>query len=206
MTGAKKTTFSGGGGILNNSDATIKEVEFTFDPPFFTNASRHLHAVITFQEDGKDGLTEQPFFVGGTEEEVVADGRSFIFNDPSRKIGRGTAFADFIESLDATEHEGSVIEGEDGTRDYSPLVGARVRVVQQPLSAAELAKLALKGKKTYRIDKKDPSKQWPLTKTVVSKFYSQEKAEPVKAAVPVAAKGRTMADVKAQLAQRRKTA
>ncbi len=210
MTGARKSTFSGGGGILNNSDATIQNIQFTFDPPFFANTGRFLHAVLTIQEDNRDGVTEQPLFAGGTEDELVVseDGRSVTFNDPARKFSRGTAFADLIESLDATDHEGSVIEGEDGSLDYSPLVGSRVRFMQQPLDAQELAKLKAKGKKTYRVDKNDPKKQWPLTKTVISKFYGMEAvAAPAKAAVkaqPVAARAsRTVEDVRAQLAKRR---
>jgi hypothetical protein len=180
--GVRKSTFSGGGGILNNSDATIKDIQFTFDPPYFANAKRFLHAVLTIQEDSRDGVTEQPFFVGGLEDdlEIRADGRAVTFNDPSRQFGRGTGFADLIESIDATDHPGTRTDSEDEL-DYSPLIGSRVRFVQQPLSAEELAKLKAKGGKTYRQDKKDPNKQWPLTKTVVSKFYGIE-AVAVKAA------------------------
>ena len=206
MTRSRKTTFRGGGGFLNDSDGKIVDVQATFDPPF-ANEGGYLYVTVSVQEDGKDAPTEQSLFAGGTEEEftVSEDGHGVIPAEPGRNLSRGTAFADFIASIDATDHPGSQLDTDD-VLNFSPLIGSRFRFVQQPLDAAELAKLKSRGKPTTRKDK--AGKEWPLKKTVVSKFYGIEKGAaktPAKAA-PVAAKGRTVDEVRAQLAARRKTA
>ncbi len=205
MAGVRKSVFRGGGGFLNNSDGTIVDIQFTDQPPF-NNEGGYLYATLAIQEDGKDAPTEQSLFVGGTAEEfgISEDGHSLTPAEAGRNISRGTAFADFIASIDATDHPGTQADVDDRI-DYTPIIGSRLRFEQLPLDAAELAKLKAKGKPTSRLDKNDPSKSYPLTKTVVTKFYAMEKVAS-KAAAPVAKGTKSVADVRAQLAARRKTA
>ncbi len=204
---ARKSTFSGGGGILNNSDGVIQDIQFTTETPF-ANEGGYLYAAVTINEDSRETPTTQFLFAGGTEEEfeITKDARGVTPATPGRKLGRGTAFADFIGSIDATDHPGTLGDDED-VLDYSPVIGTRGRFMQQPLDATELGKLKARGKATVRKDKNDPSKSYPLTKTVMSTFYGMEAVQAVKpVAAPVKTAGRNVADVRAQLAARRKTA
>ena len=138
---ARKSTFSGGGGILNNSDGKITEIQFTTETPF-ANEGGYLYAAVTVDEDSREAPTTQFLFAGGTEEEftITDDKRGVIPVTAGRKLGRGTAFAKLIGSIDATDHPGTLGDDED-VLDYSPVIGTRGRFMQEPLSAAELKKL-----------------------------------------------------------------
>ncbi len=184
---SKKATFRSKGGFLNGSDGVIKDYQITVDTPF-DNASGFLYNALTIQEDGKEDTTTQFLFMGGTEDEftVSKDGHQVSPDDGKSSVGSGTGNADFIASFEAAL-EGAGVDGgaqedlgdDSATIDYTPIIGARVRFEQQPFSEAELADLKRRGKATFR--KGQDGKQWPLTKLVVSKFYSFEKAGKVTA-------------------------
>ena len=217
MAGSKKAVFRSKGGFLNDSDGVIKDFAITTEPPF-DNAGGYFYNIISVLEDGKSDVTTQALFMGGTADEftVTEDGHQLSPDDGTSAIGNGTANADFIASYEAAM-EAAGIEGgaqadlgdDSAAIDYTPMIGARVRFSQQPLSETELASLKSRGKATVR--KAANGKSYPLTKTVVSKFYGFEvvaKAKPVKGGKTgaTAAAPKTVADVKAMLAQRRATA
>lgn len=181
MAGSKKATFRGKGGFLNDSDGVIKGYQITTEPPF-DNPGGYFYNTLTVQEDGKDEPTDQSLFMGGTADDftVSKDGHQLSPDDDKSAIGGGTANADFIASFEAAMD----VAGADGGAqadlgddsnviDYTPIIGARVRFAQQPLSETELADLKRRGKATVR--KAANGKTYPLTKTVVAKFYGFEK-------------------------------
>jgi hypothetical protein len=203
----KKVVYRSKGGILNDSDGTILDYQFTVDPPFFTNKGRFYHLVLTIQEDGREEPTTQPFFLGGSEENrtVSDDGHQLSSPDGKSPVTPNTGSSDFFDSYDAAMEAagvdgGAQVETGDDSVFELGIIGARVRFVQQPLGAVELAKLKADGRKTERKDKNDPSKSYPLTKTIVSKFYGIEKPKAaVKSGGP-----KTVADVKKMIAERKR--
>lgn len=196
---AKRAVFSGGGGILNGSDGVILDYQITTDPKVFETSGEYFYNVLTIQEDGKDRVTVQPLFMGGTPANftVSADGHQLTKDGEEGFIGRKSANSDFTASFERAQEEAGETDigaaedtGDDRVIDFTPLIGARCRFEQMPLSEAELAELKKAGKKTYRQDRKDPSKKWPLTKTVVTRFYGRQA---VKAAGKPTGKSSTVA-------------
>lgn len=190
---SRKAVFSSGGGFLNNVDGKIVGYEFTVDPPF-ANPGGYVYLTIKALVDGKEGVDESSLFFGDGESFTIAEGGQSVTPIDGAKMGGTTPVAKFIGSLDATEHEGSLSDDED-VIDFTPIVGARVRFVQEPLSEEEIKKLKAKGKKTTREGQN--GKQYPLTNLVVGAFYGMEAVKAAKGAKGAKATGPKPVDVAA---------
>ena len=207
--------------ILHESDGVILDYEISGDAKVFETSGDYFYNVLTIQEDSKIevGPTIQPFFLGGKVEdyEVSADGHTATKVNPDGfDFGKDTAWGEFARSFQEAQEEagiedvGVLGDNDEGVTDFTPIIGARVRFMQENLSDKELAKLKKAGKATVRTDAN--GKEWPLTKTIVSKFYGKEEAKQRTAKLPAKAQGgakaataapKSLGEVKAMLAKRK---
>jgi hypothetical protein len=102
-------------------------------------------------------------------------------------LGGGTPLSKFIQSYDALSEEGASSEDETVV-NFEPIIGQRVRFVQVPYSADELASLKRRNKPTTRKDTK--GKDWPLQWLQVEAVYGPAE---VLSKAKAAAKGKAVA-------------
>ena len=177
----RRAEFGGGGGLFSNKDYTCLGYQFTTDPPF-ANTGGYVYCTIDQQEDGKDTADNQSLFVGDPASfEISKDGLE-LTPEGGARIGRDTPLARFMSSMQEPTEGGEghpgVMDDDESVIAFRPIIGSRYRLVQQPLDVAELAKLKAKGKATTRKGK--DGKEYPLTNTVVAKFYSVGSGKPSK--------------------------
>lgn len=143
MPSARASKAVGGGGILRRKDGTILEVQFTDKNPLWkgdkpapkkgekVSTFHSLFAVLTIQEDGREGVSTQPLFVGDADAyEIVADGRGIKGEKP---LSKNSDFIVFLETLSTPTDGGTGFdenqfpEDPEGlVADYSALRGQRV--------------------------------------------------------------------------------
>src|SRR6266446_6659520 len=174
---AKSRFKAAGGGFLNSVDGVIKSYEFTTTHPFAKAGQKaksdfvSLFQVLTIRVDGSQTDITFPLWGGDASNfEISDDGLTLTPIEDGYVLGGGTDLAHFIQSYDAVSEDGA--SGDDDTVvNYEPIIGQRVRFVQVPYSADELASLKRRGKPTTRKDKKDPKKEWPLQWLQVETVY-----------------------------------
>lgn len=174
---AKSRFKAPGGGFLNSVDGVIKGYEFTTTHPFAKEGQKSksdflsLFQVLTIRVDGSTTDVTFPLWGGDASNfEISDDGLTLTPIEDGYVLGGGTDLAKFIQSYDAVSEDGASSDDETVV-NYEPIIGQRVRFVQVPYSAEELASLKRRGKPTTRKDKKDPKKEWPLQWLQVETVY-----------------------------------
>ena len=177
----------GGGGFLNQVDATITGYQLLDHFPFASKNPKakksdfnSLYFLLTARVDGAEADVSTTLWGGGSDDfEISADGLTLTPIEDGAVLSGGTPLSKFIESY---ESHGEGASGDDETViNFEPIIGQRVRFVQQPLNADEIADLKRRGKPYQQQDKKDPKKFWPIKELVVTAVYGP-------GTVPVAAK------------------
>jgi hypothetical protein len=129
----------GGGGFLNNVDGLVTDLRFTTEPDFGGEAkarkegeSTPLWAVLTVRVDGDEkGDQATHLYAGAADEFVISeDGRSLTPAVDGAMLWGGTAFLQFYESLVKGDETIDVDAEEDGTLNFSAVVGVRARFIQ----------------------------------------------------------------------------
>jgi hypothetical protein len=187
-----------GGGFLNNVDGVIQGYQFTdsfnghpfvpgINPKTKEPKFHSLYNVLSVLVDGSEKPVTTTLFAGDYDQfEISEDGLTLTPIEDGFVLGGGTGLAKFIQSYDALNEAGA--SGDDDTVvNYEPIIGARVRFVQQPLDAGELASLKRRGKPTTRKDAK--GKEWPLQNLIVEAVYDRPEPVKVTGKGKVAAKG-----------------
>ncbi len=187
---------AGGGGFLNNVDATITGYEFTNVFPYASKNPKakksdfnSLYFILSALVDGADAPVTTTLWAGSADDfDISADGQTLTPLVDGFELGDGTPLSKLIASYESFG-EGALSDDEE-VINYSPIVGQRVRFVQQPLSAEEIASLKRRGKPTTVPDKKDPKKSWPIKELVVAAVYGPGAVTAAKAGKPaVSGKG-----------------
>ncbi len=189
----------GGGGFLNNVDATITGYQWSDEfngEPFVPGKNakggdkfHSLNFVLSSRVDGADQDQTTTLFGGAFDSfEVSEDGFVLTPNVDGYQLGGGTAVATFIESMIAAEPK---LEDVLTPYDFRAIIGARVRFVQQ-VNAETTAKL---GKVK---DKKDPKKSYDRKDLVVDQVYSLGAAPKAVAAKGAKAKGVNVEELAAE--------
>lgn len=156
-----------GGGFLNNVDATITDYAFTnVSPGDERKQTKWVYFVPSFQQDGADDPVTQHMFLGATDRyEFSKDGKTLTMVEGgdvtiSEKAPAGLFLATLI---DKGFDESQIEEGEE--LNLEPIIGQRVRVVQEVDEAAtkKLGKRKGKGGKG----------EYNRTNTVVAAVYEK---------------------------------
>ena len=152
--GARPSSFKQGGGFLNGVDATLTDYQFTDEfngeeyrpgkiKDFRTgkpvDKPHSLNVFVSFRVDGADQDTTTTLKAAGNFEdwEVSEDGHTVTPIQDGQKLPSGTAWYKFIASLCQPTNgaEGFPVDrlsdDDDPTVNYEPIIGTRVRLVQQ---------------------------------------------------------------------------
>ncbi len=191
MPSARSNSFKSGAGFLRKVDGTILDIQGTdtlpgqSSPAISAKGFHSLFAVLTIQQDGREGDTKQALFVGDAQVfGVTEDGRGFTGPE---QFSSSSGWGIFLDSLEhGTDFDYSLFDSDDpNVVDFTPLIGARVRfdqVVNEKLNKS-------KGKRKDKTGKIDPKTgkvvEYDNTDLIVTNYYGQVDVEPVKA-TPVA--------------------
>jgi len=196
---AKAKFRAAGGGFLNGVDGVIQGYEFTTTFPFASktpkkkksdNDFQSLFYVLRARVDGAEKDVTTTLWGGDASNfEISDDGLTLTPIEDGMVLSGQTSLSKFIQSYDEHSEEGAMSDDES-VINFEPIIGQRVRFVQVPYSADELADLKRRSKPTTRPDSKDPKKQWPLQWLQVDAVYGQAE---VKTASKSAAKGKGVA-------------
>jgi len=184
-----------GGGFLNGVDGVIQGYEFTTKFPFASkNPNKKksdflsLFMVLRARVDGAEKDVTTTLWGGDASNfEISDDGLTLTLIEDGVVLSGNTSLSHFIGSYDEQSEEGAMSDDET-VINFEPIIGQRVRFVQVPYSADELADLKRRGKATTRPDSKDPKKQWPLQWLQVDAVYGPAE---VNLSAKDKAKGRT---------------
>jgi len=197
----RQAAFKTGGGFLNDVDGVIVNYEFTdefngkaFVPgndPKTGKAFFHgLFAKLTVRVDGATEDITTTLRVGDADKFLVTDeGHTITPVEDGYALAASQTWPIFLASWEKAAETGAENEAyEEGVYNYEGIIGSRCRFSQQPLSAAEIARMKSKGLATTRKGKvgtPNAGKEFPITNLVVTQVYelaSVAKAAPAKAA------------------------
>lgn len=214
---ARQSSFKKGGGFLNGVDAVITGYEFTdgfAGKPYVAgkmtdlkgksvDKPHSLNVLLSVRVDGATEDTTATLRVAKNFDEwdVSDEGHTLTPNEDAA-LGGSSAWGKFIQSWEAAASQGAESEEyAEGVYNYEPIIGSRVRLVQQAYSAQELANIKKLGapEKRKGTDGKDYARQ----SLVVEEVY--ELAQPATKSNGKAAKPAAKSAVKA-VATKGKTA
>lgn len=185
---------AGGGGFLNNVDGTITGYDFTTTFPFASKNPtakksdfNSLFFVLSARVDGAEADVTTTLWAGSADDfEISDDGHVLTPIEDGAVLSGGTPLSKFIETYEA--HGEGASSDDETVIDYTPLINQRVRFVQEPLSADEVASLKRRGKPYQQQDKKDPKKFWPIKELTVAAVYGPAEVVPAGKSAKVAGK------------------
>lgn len=165
--GARPSSFKKGGGYLNEVDATI--VGYTFEAGETTKVKKGprkgedftpLSLVPQFEIDGDDESKDEPktqrLLIGDADAygDIEEDGQVLMTPD-GQSIGARSEAGIFIASLCDGGFDENLFEDSNESIDFRPMIGTRVRLVQE-VNAEKTAKQGKqKGKNGQEYDRKD---------------------------------------------------
>jgi hypothetical protein len=168
-----------GGGFLNNVDGVIQGYQFTTTFPFKSKNPKKksdsdflsLFYILKARVDGAEADVTTTLWGGDASNfEISDDGLTLTPIESGVVLSGGTPLSRFIQSYDAADETGASSDDED-VINFEPMIGQRVRFIQVPYTADELKGLERRGQPTYRQDKNDPKKKWPLQWLQVETVY-----------------------------------
>lgn len=197
----RQAAFKTGGGFLNGVDGVIVNYEFSDefngkafvpgkDPKTGKEFFHGLFVKLTVRVDGATEDTPTTLRVGDADKFAISDeGHTITPVEDGFALAASQTWPIFLASWEKAAETGAENESyEPGVYNYEGIIGSRCRFEQQPLSAAEIARMKAKGLATTRKGKvgtANAGKEFPITNLVVTQVYelaSVAKAAPAKAA------------------------
>lgn len=159
---ARQSRFKKGGGFLDGVDSTITNYEFTDafgDTPYkpgkmkdsktgkMVDKPHSLNCLMSVRVDGADEDTTTTLKVATVfdEWEITDDGHTITPVDGA-KLSGNTAFGRFMQSWEKVSGQGAESETVDeASFNFEPIIGSRIRTIQEPYTAQELLNLKKLG-------------------------------------------------------------
>lgn len=205
--GIRPSSYTTGGGFLNNVDGKILDYEFTDVFPGGSGKKKKggsdfhsLYCVLTVEVDGADEPVTTTLFAGNADAvEISEDGKTLTAIDGDGnalpegeiKFGGKNGLGLFISRMCEHGFDESELSGNNEPVNLEAIIGRRMRFIQEGLIIEEQTRLKAAGKAITRTAKN--GKTYPLQNLAVSEVYDAEET-PVKskgkAAKPAAGKAK----------------
>ena len=188
---ARQSSFKKGGGFLNDVDGVITGYAFSdefngkaFEPGKFKDNKTNkmvdkphsLNCALSVRVDGADDdITTTLRVAKDFDAWTVSDDGHTLTPTEDANLGGSSAWGKFILSWETASGQGAEAETIDGRPaeanefNYEPIIGSRVRFIQQDYSAAELASIKKLGASEKRKGK--DGKEYSRQSLVVEQVY-----------------------------------